>query len=101
MPADTTLPEATAHHGDGRAPYPCSTWQAKPGAAFTIDYGYCRHSLDVLYGMNDPRCPAACPHKAPRTTAEHFDKLFVWRGAQAAADWARAQQRQRVGGASA
>ena len=101
MPADTTLPEITAHHGDGLAPYPCSTWERPPSAPWSIAYGYCRHSLDVLYGMNDPRCPAACPHKAPTATAEHFDKLFHWRGAAAAAEWSRAQQRPRAGGVPA
>lgn len=94
MPADHTLPDCTERHGDGHAPYQCHARPKKPSAAWAIDYGYCRHSLDELCGLDDPRCPATCPHKAPRNVAEHFGKLFAWRGAQAAAEWAREQRGQ-------
>ena len=89
MPVDKTMPERTAHHRDGIAPYLCHAWPTKPGAAWGIDYGYCRHSLDVLIGRDDPRCPVDCPHKAPAAVVVMFDKLFGWRGAAAAAQWAR------------
>lgn len=95
MPADPTIPTKTSHHNSGSAPYPCSAWERPPSAPWSIAYGYCRHSLDVLYGATDPRCPATCPHKAPQTTSEHFDKLFHWRGANAAAEWARQQKNAR------
>lgn len=89
MPVDKTMPERTAHHRDGIAPYQCHAWPTKPWAAWGIDYGYCRHSLDVLIGRDDPRCPVDCPHKAPAAVVVMFDKLFGWRGAAAAAQWAR------------
>lgn len=92
MPADLTMPERTAHHGDAARPYHCRQDARPPGAERATDYGYCRHSLDVLSGVDDPRCPADCRHKAPAAVAQQFDKLFHWRGAAAAAEWARAQR---------
>lgn len=89
MPADVTMPERTEHHTDGATPYPCHTWPKAPGTSWSIDYSYCRHSLDALIGHKDPRCPVDCPHKAPAAVVVMFDKLFGWRGAAAAAKWAR------------
>lgn len=94
MPVDPSLPDApTALHGSAELPYPCHAWAEPPGADWARDYGYCRHSLDVLSGLNDPRCPADCKHKAPQGVVAQFDKLFNWRGAEAAAEWARAQRK--------
>ena len=93
MPADTSLNQApSAMHGDASRPYGCHADARPPGAEFAIDYGYCRHSLDTLVGRDDPRCPADCRHKAPPMVVAQFDKLFAWRGASAAAAWARAQR---------
>ena len=92
MPADLTMPERTERHGDAARPYRCHADDRPPGAEFAINYGYCRHSLDTLVGSTDPRCPADCRHKAPPMVVAQFDKLFMWRGASAAAEWARAQR---------
>ena len=93
MPADTSLNQApSAHHGSAARPYACHTDARPPGAEFAIDYGFCRTSLDTLTGSTDPRCPADCRHKAPPMVVAQFDKLFAWRGASAAAAWARAQR---------
>ena len=95
MPADTSLNQApSAHHGSAARPYACHTDARPPGAEFAIDYGFCRTSLDVLTGSTDPRCPADCRHKAPAAVVAQFDKLFAWRGASAAAAWARAQREE-------
>ena len=92
MPADLTMPERTERHGDAARPYRCHADDRPPGAEWAINYGYCRHSLDTLVGHDDPRCPADCRHKAPTMVVAKFDKLFMWRGASAAAAWARAQR---------
>ena len=93
MPADTSLNQApSAHHGSAARPYACHTAARPPGAEFAIDYGFCRTSLDALTGSTDPRCPADCRHKAPPMVVAKFDKLFMWRGASAAAAWVRAQR---------
>ena len=81
-----------AHHGSAARPYACHTDARPPGAEWAIDYGFCRTSLDVLTGRTDPRCPTDCRHKAPAAVVTQFDKLFHWRGAEAAAGWARAQR---------
>lgn len=97
MPADPSIPSGpSAHHGNGDAPYPCSV--KGPGrAAFAIDYGFCRTSLDHhpasdKVGSSDPRCPAKCPHKAPEAVAIRFTKLFNWHGAASAARMARKEK---------
>ena len=92
MPADLTMPERTDRHGDAARPYRCHADDRPPGAEFASDYGFCRTSLDALTGSTDPRCPADCRHKAPPMVVAQFDKLFMWRGASAAAAWARAQR---------
>ena len=92
MPADPTTPALTAHHGDEAKPYRCHQDDHPPGAEFAIDYGYCRHSLDYLVGCTDPRCPAECRHKAPLSVMAQFQKMFQWRGAAAAAKYAREQR---------
>lgn len=96
MPADPSIPSApSARHGNGDAPYACSTRQDPPARAdYAIDYGYCRTSLDHhkaahKVGRSDPRCPANCPHKAPHGVAVLFTETFNQRGAQAAAQMAR------------
>lgn len=92
MPADHMLPDTSPRHSSAADPYPCHTHAVPPGAAWAIDYGFCRTSLDVLTGATDPRCPKDCPHKAPERVVKQFDKLFHWRGAMAAAAWAREQR---------
>lgn len=77
--------EPSKHHGDASAPYVCRQWPAKPMTPWAIDYGKCRHSLDVLAGMHDPRCPADCKHKASRETALAFDRVWSQLGAHEAA----------------
>ena len=94
MPADNTLPEITDRHGDGDAPYPCHKWPKAPGADWALNHGYCRHSLDTMCGVHDPRCPADCPHKAPAAVAKTFEKRLHWLGAQAAAEWAQEQRHE-------
>ena len=90
MPADHTLSDRpTAMHGNGDAPYPCHERDQLPGAAWSIRYGYCRHSLDDQMGHADPRCPADCPHKAPAVLVRRFSKHYAWHGALAAAEMAR------------
>lgn len=77
MPADNSLDQApSVHHGNASEPYPCHKRAAPPNSQWGIDYGYCRTSLDVL-------------HKAPAPVVVKFTKLFHWRGASAAAAWAR------------
>ena len=103
MPADESLSqEPTAAHGDGLALYRCSKWPAPPGAQFSIDYGYCRTSLDHWpekhqQGSSDPRCPASCPHKAPIEVAVEFAKVFAAKdgGAMKAAAMARKHKEGR------
>lgn len=95
MPADPSISNApSAHHGNGDKPYPCAAWPAPPGAPWSVDYGYCRTSLDLhqpheRIGSTDPRCPVDCQHKAPEGVAVKFSKQFAWRGAVAAAAMAR------------
>ena len=93
MPADHTLPSTSVHHGDASKPYQCSTRSNPPGAAWAINYGYCRTSLDwhgpdSKQGAGDPRCPATCQHKAPEWVAIGFGKWFALDGAASAATWA-------------
>lgn len=101
MPADESLSqEPTAAHGDGLAPYRCSKWSTPPRAQFSIDYGYCRTSLDhwpasYKQGSSDPRCPASCPHKAPIEVAVEFAKVFATHGANDAAAMARKNKERR------
>lgn len=96
MPADTSLTDQpSAYHGSATQPYPCSARATPPGAAWAIQYGYCRNSLDALTGSTDPRCPADCQHKAPAGVVARFQKQFEWRGAAAAAAWARTQRKKK------
>ena len=53
MPADLTMPERTERHGDAARPYRCHADDRPPGAEWAINYGYCRHGLDVLTGSTD------------------------------------------------
>lgn len=94
MPADNTINQApSAKHGNGDAPYPCKDAKQAPGATWAIDYGYCRHSLDQLAGVNDKRCPSDCQHKAPLPVARQFLKIYNASGnAQAAAYSRRARE---------
>ena len=95
MPVDPSMPERTAHHRDGVMSYPCHTWPKPPGADWALDHGrYCRHSLDAMCGVRDPRCPPDCPHRAPAEVAETFEKRLHWLGAQAAAEWAQEQRHE-------
>lgn len=90
MPADESLPKTSSiHHGSASKPYPCHAWPKPPGAAWALDHGYCRHSLDTLHGSSDPRCPQGCPHKAPEKFSQVFDKHFQWRGGADAAKVSR------------
>ena len=94
MPADETLPASSQHHSDAARPYPCYQWEQAPGAAWAMDYGYCRHSLDwhgpgSTQGHGDPRCPADCRHKAPAEVAQRFARTYIRHGAAAAAAEAR------------
>lgn len=92
MPADTSLSqEPSEYHGSASKPYPCHAWKSPPGAERTIDYGYCRNSLDsqppqAKIGSTDPRCPRDCPHKAPQHVVVLFTRLFQAKGARAAAE---------------
>ena len=86
MPADDTLTQApSVKHGNGDVPYPCSQAKQAPGATWSIDYGYCRHSLDQLAGRDDKRCPSDCQHKAPVHVAEEFIEVYRAEGNAAAA----------------
>lgn len=95
MPADNTLSqEPTAAHGDGVSPYPCSTRAKPPSSAWSINYGFCRTSLDWHgpgnpQGAGDPRCPADCPHKAPQSVAIEYGTRAESAGVASAAAWAR------------
>lgn len=103
MPADTSLSsEPSQHHGDGNAPYPCHSAKTPPGAAWGIDYGWCRTSLDwhgpdSPQGAGDPRCPATCQHKAPAEAAIEFGERFVTVGAVKAAEWTREKRNEYSG----
>lgn len=98
MPADDTLHQGSSPlHGSADRPYPCCEAPAPPGAAWAIDYGYCRHSLDwhgpdSKQGSGDPRCPADCRHKAPTEVAARFYGVYAERGARGAAEWAKHQK---------
>lgn len=104
MPADESLSQdpTSATHGDGVSAYTCSTAENPPRAAvWSIDYGYCRTSLDYWpksyqQGSSDPRCPATCPHKAPVKVAIEFANVYTQKGAAAAAEMAR-QHREKNG----
>lgn len=100
MPADPTLPQTSAHHGNASAPYLCHKAEAPPGATWSIRYGYCRTSLDWHgpgnpQGQGDPRCPSSCPHKAPQALAVKFTKRLGWLGAREAARLAREHREAR------
>ena len=86
MAVDPAQPDRPSiHHRDGATHYVCSTWEKPSTAPWSHDYGYCRHSLDQLAGVNDPRCPADCPHKAPATVVAEFTQIWQSRGVAAAA----------------
>ncbi len=90
MATDSTMPDKTRHHNDGAKPYACYTRPSLGKSAWALDHGkYCRHSLDELCGVTDPRCPADCPHKAPESVVAGFGDVWSKRGARAAADWVR------------
>ena len=95
MPADTTLSqEPSERHGSARLPYPCHAWPGPPQARWSLDFGYCRTSLDsqppqALVGSSDPRCPRDCPHKAPHAVVTMFTRVFQQKGAKAAAERTR------------
>lgn len=89
MPADHSLPDTSPRHSSAADPYPCHTRAVPPGAAWAIDSGWCRTSLDALAGATDPRCPNHCQHKAPAEVVEGFTVRFFTRGAMAAAQWAK------------
>ena len=99
MPADNSLSqEPSARHSNGSAPYPCSASPTPPGSNWSIDYGYCRTSLDWHgpnnpQGTGDPRCPADCQHKAPIEVAIGFIKRWPIGGAMEAAAWARSKRK--------
>ena len=103
MPADNTISQdPSAKHGNGNAPYPCSTQPEPPGpreAKWAFDYGYCRNSLDhqppeFRQGSTDPRCPRDCPHKAPQSVAARFTTIFMSKGAKKGAEYAK-QHREK------
>lgn len=90
MPADPTLSQApSSRHGDASKPYPCYYWPRPPGAAWSIQHGSCRHSLDVLVGKDDSRCPLDCKHKAKSSVVIGYDKRYHWHGAIPAAKYAK------------
>ena len=97
MPADDSSPqEPSKHHGNGDAPYHCYKGDEKPAiAGFAIDYGYCRHSLDALFGSSDKRCPVDCRYKAPERVKDDFDVIFFREGAQAAARFSKFHSRMQ------
>lgn len=102
MPADSSLPQTpSAHHGDSSKPYPCHAWENPPIAPWSIDYGYCRHSLDsqpphAKIGSSDPRCPRDCPHKAPGAAVMVFTRLFYTKGAKAAAEATKRHRKNKL-----
>lgn len=95
MPADEALSQVpTAAHGDGVSPYPCSTRSTPPGSNWSINYGYCRTSLDWHgpgnpQGAGDPRCPLGCQHKAPQSVAIEYGQRSESDGVAASAAWVR------------
>lgn len=105
MPADSSLSqEPSARHGRAIDPYPCSVDPEIPGADWSLDYGYCRTSLDhhtsknpetlgqlLTIGSGDPRCPASCPHKAPLAVAQGFMQRFP-QGVPVAIAWVKQQK---------
>ena len=101
MPADESLSSAPSiHHGDHAQPYWCSNRDAPPNAAFGVDYGYCRTSLDhwpaeYRQGSSDPRCPRVCPNKAPLEVAIEFQRIYKERGNAEAAKYSAQHRRDR------
>lgn len=94
MPADPTISQAPSrHHGNAAQHYPCHKADTAPGSSWSIEYGYCRHSLDYLSGKDDHRCPANCKHKAPEPVVQRFTTLFNTVGAIRAAAYTK-QYRQ-------
>lgn len=81
MPLDpAVIQEPSKLHGSGDAPYQCYSRPRFETGVF-VDYGYCRHSLDVWpehlkHGSSDPRCPKDCPNKAPIGVALMFQELY-------------------------
>ena len=68
MPADTSLPQGSSPlHGDASKPYPCSQQATPPGAAWSIDYGYCRTSLDWHHPMHSSGVQTPGAHKTAST----------------------------------
>lgn len=101
MPADESLSSApSARHGDHSQPYWCSVTIMKPCADWSIDYGYCRTSLDVWpeshkQGSSDPRCPRVCPNKASEEVAIEFQRLYKERGNAEAAKFSSQHRSER------
>ena len=87
MPADPSIPQkSSARHGNGDAPYVCSTWEKPARAEWSIIYSkYCRHSLEPE-NFTDARCPGDCKHRASEEVAMKFHEVFKAKGAIAAAD---------------
>lgn len=87
MPADNFISQLPSeHHGNGDSPYSCYYKECKPSiASWSLDYGFCRHSLDTLFGAEDKRCPRDCTHKAPSKVVKEFNDVFMSKGAAKAA----------------
>ena len=71
------------------------TFALHHGDCLEVLRGMADNSVDALTGSTDPRCPAGCKHKAPAGVVARFDKQFMWRGAAAAAKWARQQKEKQ------
>lgn len=95
MPAD---PAQAAIHSpssiSATKPYVCSEWDKPPKAEWSVDYGWCRNSLDYhedrdKVGSSDPRCPQTCPHKAPAGAVAKFQADYSSHGNLVAAENAK------------
>jgi len=103
MPLDpAVIQEPSKLHNSGDAPYQCSSRPRHASGVF-VDYGYCRHSLDVWpehlkQGSSDKRCPKDCPNKAPMEVAIKFQELYSdpKHGNKGASDFSRQHKEQQM-----
>lgn len=103
MPLDpAVIQEPSKLHNSGDAPYQCSSRPRHASGVF-VDYGYCRHSLDVWpehlkQGSSDKRCPKDCPNKAPMEVAIKFQELYSnpLHGNKGASDFSRQHREQNM-----
>ena len=83
MPADENVPFTPRTVG----PYQCYNQPLQAPPAWAIQYGTCRHGLDLEARIHDLRCPADCSNRVSSDVAKQFNLLFHTSGAKAGAEY--------------